>query len=73
MKLKFKVQPYQTDAVDDVVDVFEGQPKIDPLFGAYQIESCLNEQTDMFYEGFRNAEIVLSDEQILENIHKVQG
>ena len=26
MKLKFKVQPYQTNAVNDVVDCFEGQP-----------------------------------------------
>ena len=26
MKLKFKVQPYQTNAVNDVVDCFAGQP-----------------------------------------------
>ncbi|MCT7653702.1 hypothetical protein MBH78_00540 [Oceanimonas sp. NS1] len=26
MKLKFKVQPYQTQAVDSVVDCFVGQP-----------------------------------------------
>lgn len=26
MKLKFKVQPYQTAAVDAVVDCFAGQP-----------------------------------------------
>ena len=27
MKLQFKVQPYQTEAVDAVVDVFAGQPR----------------------------------------------
>ena len=27
MKLQFKIQPYQTDAVDAVVDVFAGQPE----------------------------------------------
>ena len=26
MKLKFKVQPYQTQAVDSVVDCIAGQP-----------------------------------------------
>ena len=28
MKLKFKVQPYQTQAVDSVVDCFAGQPLV---------------------------------------------
>ena len=27
MKLKFKVQSYQTNAVNDVVDCFAGQPR----------------------------------------------
>jgi type III restriction enzyme len=27
MKLKFKVQPYQTHAVDALADSFAGQPK----------------------------------------------
>jgi type III restriction enzyme len=27
MKLKFKVQPYQTHAVDALADCFAGQPK----------------------------------------------
>mgnify|MGYP007025035504 CR=1 FL=1 len=26
MKLKFKIQQYQTDAVDSTVDIFNGQP-----------------------------------------------
>lgn len=31
MKFSFKIQDYQTDAVDSVVSVFAGQPKQDPL------------------------------------------
>ena len=73
MKLKFKVQPYQTDAVNNVVDIFEGQPKADPLSRDCQTESDLNEQIGFFDGGFRNAEIILSNEQILENIHKIQS
>ena len=28
MKLKFKIQQYQTDAVENVVRVFDGQPNL---------------------------------------------
>jgi len=30
VKIKFKVHPYQTEAVQAVVDCFRGQPKADP-------------------------------------------
>lgn len=43
MKFQFKIQPYQTAAVDSVVDCFTGQPRndgisylIDPGKGAQQ-------------------------------------
>ena len=36
MKLKFKVQPYQTNAVNDVVDCFTGQPMTSGL--TYRID-----------------------------------
>ncbi|MFB9776618.1 hypothetical protein [Brevibacterium otitidis] len=36
MKLQFKVQQYQTDAVDAVVDIFAGQPKHDGI--SYRID-----------------------------------
>ena len=29
MKFNFKIQSYQTDAVDSIVSVFAGQPKFD--------------------------------------------
>ena len=74
MKLQFKVQQYQSEAVDAVVDVFAGQPKrdgisyrIDPGRVAGSQDSLLD--TDA---GLRNAEIALSQAQLLENIHAVQ-
>ncbi|NTG09382.1 DEAD/DEAH box helicase family protein [Rhizobium rhizogenes] len=70
MKLKFKVQPYQTNAVDAVVDCFAGQPKNDSL--SYRIDPGRKAQTSAFEEGFKNADFAISQPQILENIQKVQ-
>lgn len=70
MKLKFKVQPYQTNAVNDVVDCFEGQPMTSGL--TYRIDPGRKAQTSAFEEGFKNADLALTDAQILENIQKVQ-
>ena len=71
MKLQFKVQQYQIEAVDAVVDVFSGQPyadgvkyRIDPGGGAAQ--------TLMEDAGLRNAEIALTPPQLLANVHRVQ-
>src|SRR5690606_29631443 len=70
MKLKFKVQPYQTNAVNDVVDCFAGQPMTPSL--TYRIDPGRKAQTSAFEEGFKNADLALTDVQILENIQKVQ-
>lgn len=75
MKLKFKVQPYQTNAVNDVVDCFEGQPMAAPL--TYRIDPGVVKQGQQMrpeaeYEGFKNADLALSEPQVLENIQKVQ-
>lgn len=70
MKLKFKVQPYQTNAVNDVVDCFAGQPMTSGL--TYRIDPGRKAQTSAFEEGFKNADLALSDVQVLENIQKVQ-
>ncbi|MCF7994961.1 MAG: DEAD/DEAH box helicase family protein [Chromatiaceae bacterium] len=70
MKLKFKVQPYQTNAVESVVDCFAGQPMTSGL--TYRIDPGRTAQVSAFDEGFRNAELALSEAQILENIRKVQ-
>lgn len=79
MKLQFKVQPYQTDAVDSVVDVFEGQPKRDGI--SYRIDPgkvipasnpTLFETNDTPDSGLRNSDILLSSAQLLDNVHKIQ-
>lgn len=70
MKLKFKVQPYQTNAVESVADYFAGQPMTSGLI--YRIDPGRAAQVSAFDEGFTNADLVLSEAQILENIQKVQ-
>lgn len=70
MKLKFKVQPYQTNAVESVVDCFAGQPNIDGL--TYRMDPGRKAQSSAFEEGFKNADLALSESQILDNIQKVQ-
>ncbi|WP_312591478.1 hypothetical protein [Stutzerimonas nitrititolerans] len=70
MKLKFKVQPYQTHAVESVVDCFAGQPLSDGL--TYRIDPGQQSQASTFEDGFRNADFSLSEMQLLENIQKVQ-
>ena len=73
MKLKFKVQPYQTNAVESVVDCFAGQPivtgasyRIDPGKARNGMEAF------EFETGFRNADLRLTDTQLIQNIHAVQ-
>ena len=70
MKLKFKVQPYQTHAVESVVDCFAGQPMTAGL--TYRIDPGRTAQVSAFDEGFKNADLALSEAQILENIEAVQ-
>ncbi|MBN7775938.1 DEAD/DEAH box helicase family protein [Nitratireductor aquimarinus] len=70
MKLKFKVQPYQTNAVNDVVECFAGQPMSAGL--TYRIDPGHKAQASAFEEGFKNADLLLSEQKILENIQKVQ-
>ncbi|WP_411817375.1 type III restriction-modification system endonuclease [Hyphococcus sp. DH-69] len=71
MKLKFKVQPYQTAAVEAVVDCFEGQPKADPL--RYRIDPGRQKMASFELEdGFKNEDIRLSDAVLLTNIQAVQ-
>lgn len=75
MKLKFKIQPYQTAAVEAVSDCFMGQPKsegvsyrIDPG----QVDKDAQVTLDYAEAGFRNADIALPASRVLENIQAVQ-
>jgi type III restriction enzyme len=69
MKIKFKSQPYQAQAVDAVVDCFDGQPRQDAL--RYTIDPGAGPQARMEIAGFGNAELLQSLD-LLGNIHKVQ-
>lgn len=71
MKLQFKVQQYQTEAVDAVVDVFTGQPYADGV--KYRIDPGKNAALTLLEDaGLRNAETALTPPQLLENVHRVQ-
>lgn len=74
MKLQFKVQEYQTEAVDSVVDIFAGQPRRDGT--SYRIDPGISRagQNRAFDDsGLSNAPIELSRLQLLENVHRVQS
>lgn len=70
MKLKFKVQPYQTQAVTAVVDCFAGQPMSNGI--TYRMDPGRKAQTSAFEEGFKNADLALTELQVLANIKDVQ-
>ncbi len=78
MKLQFKDQTYQTEAVDAVVDCFAGQPfndgvkyLIDPGTKPAQAQESLD-LGDRADWSLRNAEILLDHETLLGNIKAVQ-
>lgn len=72
MKLQFKTQGYQTEAVNAVVDLFAGQPKTDGI--SYRIDPGLTKTDDFLFgsNGLRNAQISLNPGRLLSNIQKVQ-
>ena len=74
MKLKFKKQAYQTNAVEAVADCFAGQPLSSGI--QYRVDPGLTQkgksQRVMEDAGFRNNDVVLTTAQIFKNIHGVQ-
>jgi len=70
MKLKFKVQAYQTAAVEAVVDCFAGQPRSDGI--TYRIDPGRSKQVRADEEGFKNADLSLTEAQVLANLQSVQ-
>ncbi len=77
MKLKFKIQPYQTAAVESVIDCFAGQAN--KSGSKYRMDQGKErnradvEQISLLDQiGFKNHSIQLTDEQLLANIHVVQ-
>ena len=70
MKLKFKIQSYQSNAVESVVDCFSGQLPNDGI--SYRIDPGKKMQKSLYETGFKNTDIQLTDIQLLENIQSVQ-
>ena len=88
MGFQFKIQDYQTEAVESTVAVFNGQKRQDPL--RYRLDLGKNAQPKTIktelglelpnpdyheedFEGFGNAPLELSDQMLLDNIHDVQN
>jgi type III restriction enzyme len=88
MKLKFKIQPYQTAAVQAVVDCFAGQAvqpggvryRLDPgvrqeIVGSQQTTLNFEDVDDAALDlesAFRNADLTLSGADLLKNLQQVQ-
>ncbi|WP_104136685.1 type III restriction-modification system endonuclease [Cryobacterium sp. Y62] len=71
MKLKFKIQQFQTEAVEAVVDCFVGQPFVDGI--KYRVDPGKRGAPTLIEDaGLRNADIVLNQSELLENIHSRQ-
>lgn len=68
MKLKFKNQDFQTEAVNSVVDLFAGQEKLQSTFEIVQEAQLSLYQNDL---GIGNG-VNISDEQLSANMHEVQ-
>ena len=82
MKFNFKIQQYQTDAVDAVVKVFNGQgfhDKINYIRDLGNTEQNLSSQVSfdeneiMDDTGYKNEFVELPDEQLLQNIQNLQS
>ena len=92
MKFTFKIQKYQTEAVDALIKCFEGQQFADkvqylrdkgimPQVQKTEMEqgelfenepSATDEELEQADNGYRNADLILGDKELLENIHKMQ-
>ncbi|MFV0290163.1 MAG: type III restriction-modification system endonuclease [Mangrovibacterium sp.] len=87
MKLQFKEQQFQLDAVQAVVDCFAGQPCVSTHFHLertqklqrqQQLEKTGEQELNFEYKqvdedkGFRNNKIIITKEQLLKNIQQVQ-
>lgn len=75
MKFKFTIQPYQTEAVNSVAEVFRGQPFQDRFTYRRDVaeENNLFMPDDEFFMGFANSPVKLDPEQLKKNINRIQG
>ncbi len=86
MGFKYKIQQYQTDAVNALVNVFEGQPYFEPSLykrdlgervidpqNLFAAQDALNDELEA--NSYKNHELSsgMNDQVILENLRKIQG
>lgn len=67
MRLQFKHQKFQQDATNAVCDIFAGQP-----YSAFRYKIDSGEGLDFNELGWKNREIEIDDNTILERINKIQ-
>ncbi|MBU1628010.1 DEAD/DEAH box helicase, partial [bacterium] len=68
MKLHFDPnQPFQLDAINSIVGIFEGQPLNRGDFGF-----SIDNENYLFQEGGVGNRLIISEEQLLENVRAVQ-
>jgi type III restriction enzyme len=72
MKLKFKTQAYQSAAVQAVVDCFKGQLPASAEAISYRIDPGKEQMQGYADDGFKNADLSLTDLALLDNIQQVQ-
>lgn len=78
MKFKFKIQEYQTNAVESVIKVFNGQSKYESMTYNRDLGKQINKEKQVLLiddedaTGYKNAELKLSNDTLLKNINKIQ-
>ena len=72
MKLQFKHQQFQLDAISAVVDIFKGQSKQGAIHYLADPGRTQSEDIILAHDAFRNAPIQLPDQLILEHVRSQQ-
>ena len=72
MKLQFKKQPFQLDAVSAIADLFQGQAKQTGIRYMADPGRQKSDEVDLVLDAYRNAPIQLDQETIRRNVHAVQ-
>ena len=72
MKLQFKKQQFQLDAVSAIADLFQGQAKNAGVKYMADPGRLKSDEVDLVLDAYRNAPIQLSQASIRENVHTMQ-
>ena len=80
MKFNFKIQSYQTDAVESTINIFKGQGHYEKVDYRRDLGKQKKDKEKFDFEedkdvdqGFKNEPLELSDEQLLNNINTQQN